>query len=228
MMELSFDQALRVVASGGVESGRAVVRTASAGECAKPQGANAGGFLGFTLQAQPRNGRLVAVRRSGVARAVAASPIEVGAAVCIADAEGRVAQLPPPRFTFGTVGANNAVIVEWLHRDLFSLGTTVELVYPGGATTFGWSLAAGQLRITLAGSGGAVTQTASSLLVAAAADAALSRLVRFRPVSGSSGVGTMAAASAAVSNAADLLNPIGIAEEVATQAGDVIPVFLGR
>lgn len=226
MMELNFDQALRIVTANGVDANRAVVRTATAGECAKPAAANAANFLGITMQAQPRTGRLVAVRRSGIARIVAAGAIEMGAAVAIADDQGRVAQLANPTYNFGTVGANNAIVVEWLQRDLFSLATTVQLVYPGGTTTFGWDYAAGELRITLAGTGGTVTQTAGALISAINADATLAKLVRARSATGSLGSGAAAAATAKVANSAALLNLIGIAEEAATQAGDIIPVFL--
>jgi hypothetical protein len=84
------DKAYRFVGTGSLGAARVVVAADRPGECRLPIGANVGGVLGITMHSQPSSGRAVAVRKSGIATAVAAGPIPYGAPVVVADATGRV------------------------------------------------------------------------------------------------------------------------------------------
>jgi hypothetical protein len=226
MSEYRLDEAFRVGEAEGIAAARVVVRGSSERECVLPAEANAAHVLGITTQSQPSGGRYVAVRRAGFVKAIAAGVINIDEPVCVADNLGRVRQLPHPRFTFGTLEDNNALLCDWLGRDNLPAPLTVKLVYPGGTTAFAWSFTGGALEIQLSGSGGNVTETANTLLAAVEADAELSRLVSFQHATGSNGTGVLAAATAELSNPTELLNPIGTAQQGAAQAGDLITVLL--
>jgi hypothetical protein len=55
--------------AGGVTEYSAVVQGAEDGGCKIPTGANVGGFLGLTIEAQPNQNKGVAVQKTGIARA---------------------------------------------------------------------------------------------------------------------------------------------------------------
>jgi hypothetical protein len=225
-MTQSIDKSYRITNSGGVSAHRAVVRAVDPAACQLPAAANAGAFLGITTHVQNRTGRLVAVRRSGFAVAEAAGVITVGAPVAIADALGRVRAIPDPRFAFGTVGANTAITIDFLQRPLFAANLTIDFIAGTGTVPFSWTTTPGRIAITLSANSSVVSQTANSLRLAVEADAVLSRLLRVTNVAGSSGTGLLAAASLVCNNLADQLNPIALADEAATAAGDLIAVQL--
>lgn len=83
----------KITDAGGVDQFLAVVCGAAEGECAKPGGANAQRFLGFTTEKQPNQNKGVAVQIAGVARAIAAGAIAYGDYVNIAGATGKVASV---------------------------------------------------------------------------------------------------------------------------------------
>lgn len=227
MSEYRLDEAFRIMEAEGVEAHRVVVRGEGDHECKLPAGANAGQVLGVTLSSQPREGRFVAVRRAGICRALAGGAIARGAAVAAGDDQGRVRQVPLPEFNFGEVASNNAVVVEWLIPEMFALTSQVELAAAEASEFFSWSFAAGKLRLLLsADGGGAIVETPTTLIASVEADAELSKLIRVRNATGSSGAGTMAAETAHAGNIQDLLHPIGTAEQEAAQEGDLIDVLL--
>jgi hypothetical protein len=84
------DKSYRVTNSGGVPANRVVVQGASAGECAMPGAANAPGILGVTVHSQTSNGRMVSVRKAGIAEVTAAGPIPAGSPVNIHGTTGKV------------------------------------------------------------------------------------------------------------------------------------------
>jgi len=83
-------KAYRIEDAAGVLQYVAVVNGAADGNCKKPAAANAQGFLGFTLEAQPNQYKGVAVQKSGIARATANGSITRGDAVAIATSAGDV------------------------------------------------------------------------------------------------------------------------------------------
>lgn len=225
MSNYVLDKAYRITAANGVPAGRVVVRGANAEECTLPAGAGAANVLGIATHSQPRAGRHVAVRRLGIAAAVAAGPIALGSRVRVADNQGRVAQVPNAVYTTGN--GTTALTYEWLDRASFAASHLVELHAPGDESDFTWSITGSGLRLTLASNGaGNVIQTVASLILAVAADPVLSRLIRITKGTGASDSAVLAAATASANNIVSLLNPIGIAEGTATTEGDVIDVLL--
>jgi hypothetical protein len=83
-------KAYRIDDAAGVGQYVAVVCGASDGNCKKPGAANAAGFLGFTLEAQPNQYKGVAVQKSGIARAIANGTITRGDRLGIASSSGDV------------------------------------------------------------------------------------------------------------------------------------------
>ena len=67
-----------------------VVQGANDGGCKKPTAANAKGFLGVAIEAQPTQNKSVAVQKTGIARAVANGAITRGDRLQIASNTGDV------------------------------------------------------------------------------------------------------------------------------------------
>ena len=84
------DKSYRVNATGGIPANRIVVQGPADGECTLPAGPNAPGILGVTVHSQTENGRMVSVRKAGIAEVTAAGPIAVGTPVNIHSASGKV------------------------------------------------------------------------------------------------------------------------------------------
>lgn len=226
MSNYVLDKAYRVSAENGIEAGRAVVRGANPEECVLPAAANAANVLGISTHGQPRNGRYIGIRRIGITRAVAAGAIDAGDRVCVADAQGRVKRLELPLFTTGSVGANNALRIEWIDRHSFAANLEIELEEPAEEGPFDWRLEDHKLVLTLAKDGDNITTTAATLIAAIAGDGLLSSLLRVTHGLGSNGTGILAAATARAVNLSATMNPIGIAEDSATAEGDLVDVFL--
>ncbi|MGB9691988.1 MAG: capsid cement protein [Candidatus Sumerlaeaceae bacterium] len=84
------DKAYRVATTNGVAANRVVVAGPLSGECSLPASENAPNLLGVTVHAQPEAGRMVTVRKVGIAEVAAAGAIPLGAPVIAADATGKV------------------------------------------------------------------------------------------------------------------------------------------
>ena len=225
MSNYVLDKAYRVAPSAGVEAGRAVVHGENPGECDLPSAANQAGALGITTHSQPRAGRFVGVRRLGIVRALAAGPIEQGALVCIADADGRIVQCERPRFTTGTAVSNNGLVFQWKDRADFFAGLRIAIVDSGTPQSFSWEFDGATLRL-IPNNDGTILQSADELLQSIQADAELSLLISVANLAGSSGTGNVAAETVAAENLSATRNPFAIAEEPAGQAGDLIDVFI--
>lgn len=226
MSQYVLDKAYRLASEEGIASARVVVRGTMEGECLPPDGANAGGVLGLTVQKQERPGRHVAIRRLGIALARTDGAVGIGKPVCVADSEGRVKESPRPRFELGDVQDDTAIIVEWLDSLSFSLPVVAGIVVPGGPAGFSWDIQGSQLRLSVTRDGGGVTETPQSLRANIAADPLLSRLIAVHDAPGSDGTGVLSAGTGSCVNPGEFANPIGIAESEATAAGDLIQVFL--
>ncbi|MEO8376255.1 MAG: hypothetical protein ABI579_01180 [Candidatus Sumerlaeota bacterium] len=227
MSNYVLDKSYRVANASGIGAGMAVVATANNDECDLPVAANAANVLGATTHVQTRQGRFVGVRRLGIAIMQAGGVIAKGARVCVADNTGRIAQTKNPIFTTGVVGSNNALIFEWLEPSLFAFNTSISLVGGGANQTYSWSITNGILTIKLATNGSsAITETATSLLGKINADATLNAYLKVTSTTGSTGAGIISAEAATAGNIPQTLNSIGVAEEAAAQAGDMISVLL--
>lgn len=227
MSNYVLDKSYRIANASGVGAGIVVVATANNDECDLPSAANAASVLGITTHVQTRQGRFVGVRRLGIAIAQAAGIIAKGARVCVADNTGRLAQTKNPTFSTGVVGSNNALTLEWLEPSLFSFNLSISLVGGAASQAYGWSIANGVLTIKLATNGSsAITETAATLIPKINGDATLNKFLKATSTTGSSGAGVIAAEVVAAGNIAQTLNSIGVAEEAATQAGDMISVLL--
>ena len=90
MSSYILDKAYSIQESSGVGAYRAVVQGTNAGEALLPSAANDGAILGLTVHSQTRQGGHVAVRKAGIARAVAAGAISVGAPVNVSGTAGDV------------------------------------------------------------------------------------------------------------------------------------------
>ncbi len=84
------DKAYRVATSNGVSANRVVVAGPLTGECSLPAGENAGALLGVTVHPQSTAGRMVTVRKAGIAEVAAAGVIPLGSPVMAADSSGKV------------------------------------------------------------------------------------------------------------------------------------------
>lgn len=225
MANYVLDKAYRITEEEGIGAGIAVAPDGGEETCrvATPEDPS---ILGVSTYSQPRQGRFVAVRRLGIASVIAAGPIGRGGAVRIGNDEGHVAAIPLPVYTTGSVGAGNALVLEFLDRRLFHAGLAVTLHDPDEEAPFSWEWDAGGLRLVLASDSGGVTQTAASLVSAVEGDALLSRLLRVSHGQGSIGNGIVGAAVLHAENLGDLTHPVGIAETAASQAGDFVNVLL--
>lgn len=90
MPQYILDKAYKIIDPGGVDAFRVVVQAANAGNAMLPPCANVGTILGTTVHGQSVQGMNVGVRKAGIARVIAAGPIDVGDPVNVADAMGRV------------------------------------------------------------------------------------------------------------------------------------------
>lgn len=224
MSSITIDQTYRVNESNGIEAYRVVIRGAQPREVRLPDLANEPGAVGVTTHSQGVNGKLISVRRFGVAEVIAAGPVSAGQSVAVAGASGKVKAVPRPQFEFGESGDDNAILIEWLAPELYSAATTISLLEGGPGMS--WTLLSGSLNLLLAGNGGEITQTAAELIAAVEADAQLSRLIKVANAPGSTGAGPLETQNNSAANLADLLHPIGIAEDDAVQDGDRIRVML--
>ncbi|MBI1292285.1 hypothetical protein GC173_13770 [bacterium] len=221
------DKSYVATPEGGIAANVVVVRDPDyARGCTLPSAANQGAVLGITTHSQARQGRSIAVRRLGVAEVIAAGAINVGDRVVVADNQGRVSAAPLPRFSIGSVGANNAVVLEWLVPSDFNPAMTITVENQGGDDAFSWAFENGGIVLRPATTSEAISQTAASLLAAINGDATLSAFLRASHATGSSGAGLVGTESVACSNPKARLNSFGIAEGSATEAGDRIPVLL--
>lgn len=225
MSNYVLDKAYRAAEAGGIPAARVVVRGAGNDDCALPAAANAAGVLGITTHGQTRENRFIGVRRLGIALATAAGPINRGALVCAGDSEGRVAQANPPRFEAGSAAANNGLVIEWIDRGSFSAASCIDIVDAGEATAFAWQFTAGKLVLKPQWSA-EITMSSAEFKAAIEADPLLRKILRATHMAGSNGTGTVAPETLSVLNLNETLNPIGIAEQAAVQAGDLIDVFL--
>jgi len=105
-------KAYRVDNAGGVTQYAAVVASTvpTNGNCKLPAAANAVGFLGFTVEAQPNQYKACAVQKTGIARAVAGGTIAYGDRVVINGTLGDVKSAEAAIVAgAGTYGAQNVV-----------------------------------------------------------------------------------------------------------------------
>jgi hypothetical protein len=90
MASYILDKAYTITNASGVGAYLVVVQGTNPGEAKLPSAANDGKILGVTVHSQTQQGANVAVRKAGIARAVAAGAISVGAPVNLAGASGKV------------------------------------------------------------------------------------------------------------------------------------------
>lgn len=83
------DKAYTVNNEGSIGAYLAVVQGKNVGECNLPSLIKGETFLGITVHSQSQTGANVAVRKAGIARAIAADSITVGSPIMITD-QGRV------------------------------------------------------------------------------------------------------------------------------------------
>jgi hypothetical protein len=220
------DLAYRVEEAGGVARYRAVT---AVGEdaCEYPAGANAPSILGITTHAQLREGKGVTVRRLGIAPCEAAGAIAAGARVCVADNEGRVKQAPSATISFGSSGANNAVVVAWRRGGLEGSAMTLTTQAEGADAALSHAFDGASLVVSLATDNeeNAVT-TAAELVAYLNTNAELAALVSATPGAGSNGSGVVLSGTWKFTGGHAGANVIGIAQQAATEAGDVVDVLL--
>lgn len=221
------DAAFRSEETEGLPRHRCVVAGEQPGGCKLPAGGNAWSVLGVTTHAQDREGRSVTVRRLGVATCEAASAINIGDHVVVADDEGRVRAASGPAAQLGTTGANNAIAFTLRNALLGNGATEVETVASGNNTPLSAVLSGSTIVINLAtNGGGTATSTAAQVIAFVNAHAVLSQLVKATAVSGSSGAGVSAAANALFAGGLDSTNRVGVAQSSASAEGDLVDVLL--
>ena len=87
---IGLTKAYKIDDAAGVGQNVVVVQGAGDGTCKKPAAANAVGFLGVTLEAQPNQNKGVAVCKTGVVRVKASGSITRGDRLNIASSAGDV------------------------------------------------------------------------------------------------------------------------------------------
>jgi hypothetical protein len=224
MSNYVLDRAYRVEEVHGVGRYHVVTAGTHSDGCRYPSGANAGPVLGVTMHAQTREGRAVAVRRLGIAPCEAAGPIEPGARVCVGDEQGRVKAAAHPSGLLGQEGHNSSVLYEVLApREVPILRVTHTVA--GSSTPLSVSLVAGELRVRVGtDSEGDPVTTAAQLAALINASVPLNRVVS--ATAGGTGGGVVSDDTVEISGWEGAANTIGIAQQRATTAGDVIDVFL--
>lgn len=225
MSNYVLDKAYRILNEGGIEAGIAVAPGEGEGTCRVATPADPR-ILGVTTYSQPREGAFVAVRRLGIAGAVATGEIARGDLVRVANESGHLGRCPLPRYSSGSVGAGNALVFHWLDRELFGAGLVLEFHDPETEAPFSWTILNGALRLSLAHDEIEVVQTAASLIADIEGDATLSQLLSVAGEPGSSGAGTVATGVLHAENLADIRFPVAIAENGASGPGDILDVFL--
>ncbi len=220
------DTTFEVEEVNGVGAHRVVVRGTQAKRCIYPAGANAGGVVGVTTDTAIA-GRAVGVRRLGRALAEAAGVIAAGQRVCVADATGRIKAATRAGALTGVIGNQNAIRWTAGAESVAGNAVIVDIVVAGNNTPLSVSLAGNTVTIHAATDGaGAATTTAAQAVAAVAAHAAAKLLVSGANEQPSTGTGVVADETATLSGGESGLNAIGVAEQNAGAAGDLIDVFL--
>ncbi|MBX3730143.1 MAG: hypothetical protein KF858_13245 [Candidatus Sumerlaeia bacterium] len=224
MSNYVLDRAYRVEEVHGVGRYRVVTAGTQSDGCRYPSGPNAGPVLGVTMHAQTREARAVAVRRLGIAPCEAAGEIERGERVCVADDEGRVKAVVLPSGLLGQEGHNGSVLYEVLApREAPVLRVTHTV--SGSSTPLAVSLVAGELRVRVGtDSEGDPVTTAAQLAAHLNASEPLNRVVR--ATAGGTGASVIGDDTVEIGGWEAAANAIGIAQQHATTAGDIIDVFL--
>lgn len=227
MSNYVLDKAYRILNEDGVDAGVAIAPTEAEGTCriATPDDPH---ILGITTYSQPREGAFVAVRRLGIAGAIAVGPISRGERVRVANDQGHLGRCALPRWSTGSVGGNNSLIFHWADRALFAAGLAIELHDPGETAPFSWSFTGGALRLVLEHDEIEVVQTAASLIAEIEGDADLAALLRIDVETGSTGSGIVAPAILQVENLAETRFPVGVAENGASGSGDILDVYIAN
>jgi len=227
MSHYVLDKAYRVAAPDGIESARVVVRTGEPDECTLPGEANAGKILGITTHRQLRPNRFIGVRRIGIVPVLAAGPIELGAAVCVADNTGAVKQCPLPRGTTANPNPNALFHLEWLDRGSYSPSNVVKLVATTPDASFGFQFTPNGLEIQLETDGsGEPNQAVTSLVAAINGEPTLSKIIGAKGDPSSDGSGIVQAEDIVIDDFLGARNPFAVAEETAAQTGDLINVSI--
>ncbi len=220
------DTTFEVEEPNGVAAHRVVVRGTQPKRCLYPSAANAAGVVGVTTDTAGA-ARAVGVRRLGRALAEAAGLISAGQRVCVADATGRVKAAARANAVTGVVGNQNAIRWTAGAHSVAGNAAIVDIVAAGNNTPLSVSIAGNTVTIHAATDGaGAATTTAAQAIAAVAAHAAARLLVSGANEQPSTGAGTVADETAALSGGEGGLNAIGVAEQNAAAAGDLIDVFL--
>lgn len=228
MSNWTLDRTFRAMPETGIPANRAVVFGGEPGFCDLPAGANAAGVIGVATHTQPRAGRAVAVRIVGVGRCEAASAIDAGDAVCVADSTGRIRTAPRPvSQVAGSTGAGNAVAFEWRGPAGAHAGASVVVAASNADQPLSASVDGSAITIELATDAmGDAETTASELVEFVNAHPAASALVRASGLPGSTGYTAAAAATLSFGDNLASANPIGVAIGSATAAGDLVDVLM--
>ncbi len=227
MSQYLLDQAFKVKEPDGVKAHRIVVRGASEGDCQYPEISNQGGVIGVTTHKQNRYGRLVAVRRLGIAIVEATGPVSLGDSICVADDQGRAKARQMPFVVLGDEIDNNAFRLTWKQNPGDIMIFEVLVSQSGNTQPFRHSIADGKLTLLPATNGGGdIISTASDLLTYISEHAVLSQFFHVALEGDSNGSGVLDDGAAIPEEITGSLNPIGVAESKALAEGDLIRVFL--
>jgi len=180
--------------------------------------------LGITLQAQPRTGASVPVRRTGIASIVASAAISAGELVTISGAEGSVRTVVMPFAMIEGADAETGILAT-AKRILPALhGTRIAIDGTGTSQLFSLAATPGNIAIALATNGGGSVTTTLTGLKAALDASALADLFTFTIVGAGS---TLAAEGSAVFEGFASECPIiGIAQTDAAGDGALVEVLL--
>ena len=220
------DKAYNVEAAEGLTAGRVVVQGTNDEQCDLPSGANAGSILGVTVHGA-ENGRRIAVRKMGIAAAVAAGAINAGDPVCAADNEGRIKSAAKATAGSGLEGSNNAISWTAKKSGIAGNGITVDIVVSGTDASLSVAVSGNTITINSAtDGGGSATTTAEEAIEAVQNDAAASLLVSGANTGSSDGSGAVSDETVTLSGGEQGENAFGAAEFSSSSAGDIIDVFL--
>lgn len=221
-----FDKAYKIETTGGVSANVIVVHGSNDAGCKIPTAANEGKVLGVTTQSAAQD-HFVPVRKNGIASVIAASSINKGDAVSIADNQGRIKTAAKASGVSGVIGNNNAIRWTASLPGISANGIVVDIVIAGNNTALSVSVSGNTITINSATNGsGEATTTASQAIAAVANNANASKLISGANESTSSGTGVIADETVLLSGGELGTNIIGYAEESASAQGDIIDVFL--
>lgn len=223
MSQPVLDQAFRVSEANGVARYRAVTSGSEKGTCQYPDAGST--ILGVTTHAQSRTDKSVGVRRLGIILCEASEAIPTGSPV-IANSDGTIKPAPFASGSIGSSGSNNLIAFTSKVPGILGNSLTVAFALGVDGESNTSSISGNTITITAENDGGSNITSAADMIMFINEHEVLSTLIVAENGAGSNGSGLVSIDNAALSGGEASISAFATAQEAATQAGDLIEIFI--